>query len=80
MGTYKIKFNMDPHEKLDKLKKAASRIGIRFDGDIDSGTFSGSGLKGKYRREGSHVVVTITSTPFFVSEEKVVRELRKFLK
>jgi len=79
MGTYKLPLGGEPVIKLDRLKRAAAQKGIDFRGTVDEGDFSGRGLNGYYRREGEYIIVTITKTPFFISETAIVSQIKDFL-
>jgi hypothetical protein len=79
MGTYKLPLGSDPASKLDQLKRGAAQRRIRFEGTLDQGSFSRRGSNGYYRREGECIIVTITKTPFFISESAVVDQIKNFL-
>jgi len=53
----------DPAVVLDRAKAAAKRSGALFEGDLESGTFSGSGVEGTYVIEGSLIRLTVTEKP-----------------
>jgi hypothetical protein len=78
-STYRFPLGGDPQAKLNVLRRNAAQRGVRFVGDVDSGSFSGMGLDGSYVREGSDIIVTINRVPFIYSFEQVVSMIHQFL-
>lgn len=76
---YRFPLGGDPQGKLNLLRSNAAQKGVRFVGDINSGSFSGMGLDGSYRREGAEIVVTINRVPFIYTSEQVASMIRQFL-
>lgn len=72
-------FRGDPYEKLQRLVKRAAQMGVAFNGDTESGSFSGRGLSVYYRREGQEFVVTIKSVPPLMSCDGVAAQIKRFL-
>lgn len=72
-------FGGDPYKKLQRLVNGAAQMGVTFNGDVESGSFSGRGLSGHYHREGEVFVVTIESVPFLMSYDGVAARIQGFL-
>lgn len=72
-------FRGDPYEKLQRLVNGAAQMGVVFDGNVESGSFSGRGLSGYYHREGQVFVVTIETVPILMSFDGVAARIQKFL-
>lgn len=78
-SNYRFPLGEEPQTKLNVLRRNAAQKGVRFVGDVNSGSFSGMGLDGSYVREGSDIIVTINRVPFIYSFEQVASMIRKFL-
>jgi hypothetical protein len=78
-STYRFSLGGEPQAKLNVLRRNAAQRGVRFVGDVNSGSFSGMGLDGSYVREGSDIIVTINRVPFIYSFEQVVSMIQQFL-
>ena len=61
--TFEIHIKEDPEAVVEKAKAAAQRSGASFEGDGQSGVFSGSGVEGKYVVEDKVLRLTITDKP-----------------
>jgi len=72
-------FRGDPYEKLQRLVNGAAQMGVAFDGDVESGSFSGRGLSGYYHREGQVFVVTIETVPFLMTFDGVAARIQSYL-
>jgi hypothetical protein len=77
----------DPYEKLARIKTAAARNIVFFQGDLKSGTFSGGvslfgfdmTIKGSYRVEGEKIVITVSKKPSTMSWDQVESKLKGFV-
>jgi hypothetical protein len=76
--TFSISTAEDPATLVDRAKRVASENGAAFEGDVTSGSFSGSGVKGEYKIEDRTVTVTITDKPFFLSWDNVESRVKGF--
>jgi hypothetical protein len=72
----------DADQAIAKAKAEAAKNGGSFSGDLSSGSFAAkksfATLKGCYTITGKTAKITITEKPFFVDEETVKKEVRKF--
>lgn len=80
MGIHRIPYSGDLNAKLQQIRTWTAQYGVSFQGSTESGSFSGRGLNGSYRREGGFIVVTITSVPLLMSENSVVSKMAGFLR
>ncbi len=77
----------NPAEKLARIKTAAAKNMVHFQGDLKRGTFSGGvslfgldmTIKGSYQVEGDRIVVTVLKKPPTMSWEQVEARLRGFV-
>jgi hypothetical protein len=65
-------------ELFERARDTASRHGYRLEGDERGGTFSGSGVTGRYEVREGVLEVTPTKKPFYVSHRMIEDELRRF--
>jgi hypothetical protein len=65
MREFTIEFNGNGSAMAENAKKVANNAGAYFNGNSETGEFSGKGVSGFYRVEGGRVTVTITDKPFF---------------
>ena len=65
---------------VEKARQAVEDNGGQFDGDYGSGTFSGSGVEGEYRKMvgGDDYVVSIIRKPWLVSCSYIERKVREY--
>jgi len=80
---FNVKFNNSAENAIAKAKNAVSNGGGSFNGDNNSGDFSGNTPLGKvvgnYRViSDSEATITITSKPFLLGEGLVKTEVAKF--
>src|SRR5215217_9191236 len=61
--TFTINTNKDPQTLVEEARQAAEENNAAFEGDSNSGSFSGKGVEGSYEVEGSMVHVTVTDKP-----------------
>lgn len=65
---------------VSKARKVAKENGATFRGDTTSGSFSGKGVEGKYKVEGSTVRITITDKPTLASWSTVESRVKEFFR
>jgi len=63
---------------VSEAKKVAKENGATFRGDTTSGSFSGRGVKGRYKMEGKTVKVTITDKPTLAPWSTVESRVKEF--
>ena len=78
--TFSIKATKSPDTLVSEAKKVAKENGATFRGDTNSGSFSGKGVKGRYKIEGGTVQVTITDKPTLASWSKVESKVKEFFR
>src|SRR5215204_4617614 len=76
--TFTINTNKDPQTLVEEARKAAEENKAAFEGDTNSGNFSGKGVEGSYEIEGSTVHVTVTDKPRLASWSRVESKLEEF--
>ena len=76
--TFSIKATKSPSMLVSEAKKVAKENDASFRGDTSSGSFSGKGVKGRYKIEGGTVKVTITDKPTLASWSKVESKVKEF--
>ena len=67
-----------PAERISHARAEAQKAGATFNGDERSGHFNGHGVAGEYRTEGTQVVITINSKPFFAPWPMIESKLQSF--
>jgi hypothetical protein len=79
-----ISFRGSPKSLISKVKDAVKDNGGSFSGDEDKGKIKISTLlgeiRGAYNIKDDKIRVEILKKPFFVSEEKIMREIKKMIK
>ena len=78
--TFSIKATKNPGTLVSEAKKVAKENNATFRGDTTSGSFSGKGVKGRYKIEGGNVKVTITDKPTLASWSKVESKVKEFFR
>ncbi len=78
--TFSIKATKNPGTLVSEAKKVAKENNATFRGDNTSGSFSGKGVKGRYKIEGGNVKVTITDKPTLASWSKVESKVKEFFR
>jgi hypothetical protein len=76
--TFTINTNKDPQTLVEEARQAAEENNADFEGDTNSGSFSGKGVEGSYEIEGNTVHVTVTDKPSLASWSKVESKLGEF--
>jgi hypothetical protein len=72
-----------PANLASTLKKTAQTVrggGGEFSGDEESGSFSGSGVKGTYSVGSSDITIKITQKPFLATESMVKNTITAYFK
>lgn len=80
MCQFNISFSGDAESLIKRAKQELSKAGGAFNGDSVQGNFQvktplGS-IEGNYNIEGQQIFITITDRPFFISCERIQKELR----
>ncbi len=78
--TFSIKATKNPSTLVSEAKKVAKENNATFNGDTSLGSFSGKGVKGRYKIEGGTVKVTITDKPTLASWSKVESKVKEFFR
>jgi len=76
--TFTINTNKDPQTLVEEARQAAEENNADFEGDTNSGNFSGKGVEGSYEIEGNTVHITVTDKPSLASWSKVESKLEEF--
>jgi hypothetical protein len=76
--SFAIELDGDPAELLDLAHSHASRKGVYFDGDKESGSFAGHGFEGGYSIKDYTLTLNVAKKPFFLPWALVEHELKKF--
>lgn len=68
---------------LDRVRSQITGGGGQFDGDQQSGTFSGEvpvmgGFEGQYEVSGDQITITITEKPFLIPCSVIETRIREF--
>ena len=78
--TFSIKATKNPSTLVSEAKKVARENNATFSGDTTLGSFSGKGVRGRYKIEGGTVKVTITDKPTLASWSKVESKVKEFFR
>ena len=78
--TFSMKATKNPSTLVSEARRIAKESGATFRGDTTSGSFSGKGVKGRYKIEGGTVKVTITDKPTLASWSKVESKVKEFFR
>ena len=78
--TFSIRATKSPGTLVSEAKKVAKENDATFRGDTNTGSFSGKGVKGRYKIEGGTVKVTITDKPTLASWSKVESKVKEFFR
>ena len=76
--TFTVNTNKDPQTLVEEARKVAEENKATFEGDTNSGSFSGRGVEGRYELEGNTVHVTVTDKPKLASWSKVESKVTEF--
>ena len=78
--TFSISANKNPITLVSEAKRIAKENDATFKGDTTSGSFSGKGVKGRYKIEGGTVKVTITDKPALAPWSTVESKVKEFFR
>ena len=76
--TFSINTTKNPSTLVSEARRVARENNATFRGDTTSGSFSGKGVKGRYKIEGGTVKVTITDKPSLASWPSVESKVKEF--
>ena len=76
--SFSFAFAGSPADRILHARAAAQNAGASFRGDERSGNFNGHGVVGDYRIDGTQVIITITSKPFYTPWPLIESKLRSF--
>ena len=76
--TFSMKTTKNPSTLVSEARRVAKENDATFRGDATSGSFSGKGVKGRYKIEGGTVKVTITDKPALASWSTVESKVKEF--
>ena len=65
---------------VSEARKVAKENNATFRGDTTSGSFSGKGVEGRYKVDGSTVKITITDKPTLASWSTVESKVKEFFR
>jgi hypothetical protein len=75
---FTIKVRESPQVLVEKARKAAQENEATFSGDIQAGSFCGSGVEGRYEIAGDTITVTIDKKPFYAPWSVVETQVKGF--
>ena len=78
--TFSMKTTKNPTTLVSEARRVAKENDATFRGDATSGSFSGKGVKGRYKIEGGTVKVTITDKPALASWSTVESKVKEFFR
>ena len=76
--TFSFMLSGDARAKLQKVRLAAAREGVDFQGNEREGTFDGK-ISGSYRVEGSRIHINVTQAPALASWSMIENRLRSLI-
>ncbi len=84
MCQFRIPFSGDPETLIKRVRQETERAGGGFSGDAMQGnlgikTALGS-IEGNYQIAGQEILIAITDKPFFISCERIEKELTGFMR
>ena len=74
--SFDIELKQSAKVLIGKLKDVAQKSGWSFQGDTNSGSFSGDGVVGEYVCEGENLHITLLDKPFIAPWSLVENRLR----
>lgn len=69
--TITFKIHSEPEPIVAKIMADAKKVGVQFQGDSWSVSFSGCSAKGTYSLEGDLIQLTVLDKPFFLSDSAI---------
>ncbi len=84
MCQFKIPFSGDPETLIRRVKQETEKAGGNFSGDSTQGNLGiktplGS-IEGNYQVAGQEISIAITDKPFFISCDRIEKELTGFMR
>lgn len=84
-SAFRVQIDDDIKAVLNKVRSQIKSAGGKFDGDTESGTFSGDvsmmgSFRGEYEVDGDAVTITITKKPFTVPCHSIQLKIREYFK
>lgn len=76
--TITVTLDDDPKKLITQAKDAASQNGITFDGDHESGSYSGFGLEGEYHIQDRELTLNIIKKPAFLPWNIIETKIKQF--
>jgi hypothetical protein len=84
MCQFSISFSGDPETLIQRVRQEIERARGTFSGDSTQGNFgvkTGLGsIEGNYQIAGQAISITITDKPFFISCERIEKELTGYMR
>lgn len=77
MRSFTFTISGDLSDWLKKLEDGAKSTGVKFEGDVQSGSFAKSGVEGTYKTEGDKAEITIHRKPAFIPWATVESALKE---
>ena len=77
-ATFTIDFQGEARQLVERAKQAARQNHVEFNGDENSGNFSGDGVAGTYTVKDHTITVTISRKPFYVTMAMIEGHVRQF--
>ena len=75
-------FTISPSENIDSLlkrvKEDTSKGNVKFEGDANQGSFSGSGVEGRYDVKDNKITIYIDKKPFIAPWGMVEDKIREY--
>jgi hypothetical protein len=75
---FEVKLTSDPGEVIAKARVAARDNGVNFEGDDQTGHFSGHGIEGSYLILENTLAIHITKKPFIMPWGMIEKTLRNY--
>lgn len=76
--SFTVNISSDTEKVFNKVKKAVENQGGKVEGTTKSGKISVKGVELGYKRKGQKVTVEIKKKPWYASNKRVEKEVRKF--
>jgi hypothetical protein len=76
--TITVTLDDNPKKLIEQAKEAASQNGIIFEGDHESGNYSGFGLEGEYQIQDRELTLNIIKKPAFLPWNMIETKIKQF--
>ena len=76
--TFSVDTTKNPDTLVSEARQVAEENDATFEGDRNSGSFSGNGVEGSYEVEGKTIMVTITDKPTLAPWSTVESRVKEF--